>query len=143
MSEHPGGCLCGGVRFVDKGEIKGVEACHCSQCRRWTSGAYFSVRFANKVSIQGDVRWFKSSDYAERGSCATCGTPLFWRMQDEDDAAVSAGAVDDQSALKAMHEHIFVDDQPAWLVFADGAPRITNAEMHRRFDAFQQQQQQQ
>lgn len=42
---HTGGCLCGGVRYAIRGELRGVIACHCSQCRR-TSGHHSAMTSA-------------------------------------------------------------------------------------------------
>ena len=70
---HAGGCLCGGVRYRIRGELRGVIACHCSQCRR-TSGHYAAMTSAPSADIElttsGPLRWYKSSDTAERGFCA-------------------------------------------------------------------------
>ena len=42
---HTGGCLCGGVRYAIRGELRGVIACHCAQCRR-TSGHHSAMTSA-------------------------------------------------------------------------------------------------
>ncbi len=64
---HTGGCLCGGVRYQVRGELRGVIACHCSQCRR-TSGHHSAMtsapderlcvtrRDARLVSLLGECR---------------------------------------------------------------------------------------
>ena len=44
---------------------------------------------------------------AERGFCATRGSRLFWRPSDGGHVSVSAGSLDDPSAL-AWGEHLFV-----------------------------------
>jgi hypothetical protein len=122
--------LCGAVRFVGKGAVKGVEVCHCADCRRWTGGPFFSLRFAESMELADPtkVRWFESSEWAERGSCAKCGSALFWKMKDTADPAVAAGAIDDQSALPPIEEHIFIDGKPPYVDYADDAARLTGAE---------------
>jgi hypothetical protein len=37
-TERRGSCLCGAVRVSTKATNKGVGACHCSMCRKWTGG---------------------------------------------------------------------------------------------------------
>jgi len=63
-SETEGRCLCGSVRFVAKGEPKGVAWCHCQSCRRH-SGAPVSVFvvFARDVYTvtEGEITRFNSS----------------------------------------------------------------------------------
>ena len=31
-----GSCLCGGVAFEMRGQLKAITACHCTQCRKQT-----------------------------------------------------------------------------------------------------------
>jgi hypothetical protein len=40
-----GGCLCGAVRYMILGDLRGIINCHCSKCRRFHGnfGAYTSV----------------------------------------------------------------------------------------------------
>ena len=55
--KHGGGCLCGAVRYEIRGPLRGVIACHCSQCRR-TSGHYvaMTIRGFDLVQIIGQGR---------------------------------------------------------------------------------------
>lgn len=76
-----GGCLCGAVRFEATAEPLDSIYCHCSMCRRATgqpivAGVYFRV---GDVRItEGEASVHRSSPYADRGFCGTCGTPLFY-----------------------------------------------------------------
>ena len=94
-TKQTGGCLCGGVRYVVNGPLRGVIACHCSQCRR-TSGHYAAM--TNAPSEQLELKssqtlvWYQSSATAERGFCSTCGSNLFWRQFDSDTTSITAGA---------------------------------------------------
>jgi hypothetical protein len=77
-----GGCLCGGVRYEVHGPLRGVIACHCSQCRR-TSGHFVAASEARTADLalleSATLRWYRSSVAAERGFCSRCGGNLFWR----------------------------------------------------------------
>ena len=34
MSEHEGGCVCGSVRYVARGDPLRVTVCHCTWCQK-------------------------------------------------------------------------------------------------------------
>src|SRR5258705_2756396 len=64
----------------------------------------FRSKFSGGVDIASPeaVNWFKSSQWAERGSCRACGTTLFWRsLANHADIIVTAGSLDD----KRSEEH--------------------------------------
>lgn len=127
-----GRCICGAVEFTGRPVAsRGIGACHCGQCRRWAGGGPFmAIRFENGVTVEkGEaLRWFKSSDYGERGFCSTCGSSLFWRAAGEPtDWAINVSTLDDGHGQK-IFEHIWVDFQPDWYGFTDDAPRKTEAQ---------------
>jgi len=134
MSTQTGHCLCGAVAYRGKGGLH-MHVCHCSNCRRWTGSPAMTLTFDDGMDIltPDNVRWYGNSDWAERGSCATCGSTLFYRMPDSGHINVSAGSLDDQSAIDGIAEHIFVDEKPLHYDFAGEAPRITGAEVFERF----------
>ena len=41
MQDRKGGCLCGAMRYVLKGEPRAIAICHCTHCQR-QSGSSFS-----------------------------------------------------------------------------------------------------
>ncbi|MFY0595944.1 MAG: GFA family protein [Cognatishimia sp.] len=123
---HTGGCECGSVRFEVKNLRDTVTGCHCGQCRR-VSGHFWASTMANKEDYRflkdDGLTWFKSSDWAERGFCANCGSSLFYRMFDENHMSVGAGCLDDASGF-TMGRHIFVKDKGDYYDIADDAPQI-------------------
>ena len=94
---HKGGCLCGGVRYEVRSELRPVVACHCSQCRR-TSGNFVTATNCGLGDIlfacDDTLRWYRSSDTAERGFCCVCGSNLFWRPINGDHLSIMAGTLD-------------------------------------------------
>ncbi|TRW99635.1 hypothetical protein FNJ84_02865 [Paracoccus sp. M683] len=72
--------------------------------------------------ITGPVRWFRSSDRAERGFCPACGSSLFWRLDGREAISVSAGAVTNPTGLR-LGEHIWTDDKGDYYDIADGLPQ--------------------
>jgi hypothetical protein len=123
MTTHGGGCLCGGVRYEIRGELRGVIACHCAQCRR-TSGHYAAMTSAPSANIAmtaaDSLRWYQSSSTAERGFCGRCGGNLFWKQAGRDAISITAGTLDVPTQLK-IDEHIFVADKSDYYTIDDNA----------------------
>lgn len=108
-----GACLCGAVRLRTQGTVREVVFCHCSQCRRQTGFHYAATDVARdrlKVTGEDMVRWYRSSDGAQRGFCSTCGSALFWLRDGSDHISVMAGAFDEPSGLVGGY-HIFCADK--------------------------------
>lgn len=123
---HAGGCLCGAVRFRTAGPLRGVVYCHCSQCRRQTGHFYAATNVAEAdLEIEGTERltWYRASDFARRGFCATCGSALFWKRDGAEDISVMAGTFDKPSGLRG-EVHIFVADKGDYYDIADDLPQF-------------------
>ncbi len=122
---HQGGCLCGAVRFQTTGPLREVVFCHCSQCRKQT-GIYIAATSVagGALDLQGAdaITWFASSDFAKRGFCSTCGTPLFWKPNAEARCAILAGAFDDPSCLTPGY-HICTEGRAQFYQIGDGLPQ--------------------
>ncbi|MBP2549349.1 hypothetical protein J2858_002272 [Neorhizobium galegae] len=122
---HHGGCLCGSVRFVVRGERGGLVGCHCSQCRRQT-GLYYAASDCALADItikdSGTLSWYRASDTAARGFCSRCGSALFWQGDGLDQVSVMAGAFDDPTGL-VMLQHIYCADKADFYTIADDVPR--------------------
>jgi hypothetical protein len=108
--ETRGGCLCGSVSYVISGDLRSIVACHCNQCRK-TSGHYAAatqVGMGQIQIVQKYLTWFRSSDRAERGFCATCGSNLFWREMNSRFISIFAGTIDGPTGLK-MERQLYVE----------------------------------
>ena len=118
-----GKCLCGAVRYSTKAEPQGVSACHCGQCRR-QSGHVWASAYVPKAELEitGEVRWFDSSETAQRGFCPTCGSFLFWRAHAEDTVSFSLGGLDAPTGLR-LSKHIFSADKGDYYDIKDGVPQ--------------------
>lgn len=130
-TDAQGGCLCGGIRFTIPDLPKQVGICHCETCRRWTGGPMMALHLTEPLRLDKSdtLAWYKSSDWAERGFCSTCGTSLFYRLQSApNDLIPSAGSLDDPSAFTNIEREIFTDEQPAFYAFAGDQPRMTGPE---------------
>ncbi len=116
-----GGCLCGAVRF--RGQPTGGAArCHCEQCRRWSGDTWAAVAMAG-IEISGEaLRWYRSSDHAERGFCTLCGSSLFWRPVGSDRMDAALGCLDAPTGL-TLERHIFTAFKGDYYQIADGLPQ--------------------
>jgi hypothetical protein len=125
IETHNGGCDCGGVSYRVRGPLRAVIACHCSQCRK-TSGHFAAMTSAPSANIEliesGELRWYKSSDTAERGFCGRCGGNLFWKQVGRDAVSITAGTLDAPTGL-AIGEHIFVAHKSDYYEIDDEAPQ--------------------
>ena len=127
MSQRTGRCLCGAVRFRATPEPH-VEACHCGMCRRWGGGPFMVVNCGPEVAFDGgQVTRHRSSDWAERGFCAACGTHLFYYYVTQPNYSMPVGLFDDQSGLSFERE-IYIDRKPDYYAFAGERRRQTEAE---------------
>lgn len=125
-----GRCLCGAVTFTVPGAGSELGVCHCDMCRRWTGGAWPVLHTKNPVTFTGEdnIVRYRSSDWAERGFCGTCGTILFYHLLGNDEYALSAGALDNQSGLQFTSQ-IFIDEKPGWYDFANETSKLTGPEV--------------
>jgi len=138
MSTKSGQCLCGAVKFtcIPKSQEDGmhVDACHCGMCRRLVGGPLLGVTLAEPPKVEDHVQLtvYKSSDWAERLFCKTCGSNLFYRMPEADLHTVIVGVLDDVSDAKFTLE-IFTDEKPDYYDFAQDTQKMTGAEVLAAF----------
>lgn len=122
-----GGCLCGAVRYEVRGPLSDVHACHCGQCRR-QSGHFVAAASARRSDFvlvaEESLAWYRSSEAAKRGFCATCGSALFWDGGD-DDVSINVGSLDQPTGLK-IESHIFVDDKADYYEITDHLPQFAS-----------------
>ena len=126
---HRGRCLCESVTFKVRGPMRGVVYCHCTQCRRQTGhflGATNVPNDALEVTGAEHVKWFNSSDEAERGFCSHCGSVMFWRIAGRDYTSISAGLFDNPTDLRG-EMHIFVEGKGDYYEINDGLPQYARS----------------
>lgn len=128
-SEISGRCLCNAVSFTAKVAGRHIDACHCSMCRRWTSGPFLGLAHDGAVSFEGaeHIGVYRSSNWGERAFCKLCGTSLYWRLRGTDQYSFCAGALDDQSALELTTE-IFIEEKPSYYAFENETTKLTGEE---------------
>lgn len=123
---HKGSCECGAVAFEIDGPLRNVVFCHCSQCRK-TSGHHWAATSVPNEALrfvrEDGLKWFRSSDGAQRGFCDGCGSSLFFRPDGQGRTAIGAGTLDNPTGLTA-ERHIFVASKGDYYSIADGLPQI-------------------
>ncbi len=125
-----GGCLCGGVRYTARGPMREVVACHCEQCRKSSGHFVAATRVpAEALTLEKSesLRWFRSSDEAERGFCEVCGGNLFWRRVGGDAVSIHAGTLDAPTGLR-LTRHIFVADKSDYYDIPEGEQTFAQAD---------------
>lgn len=125
---HTGSCVCGAITFEADGDLGSPDACHCTQCRKW-SGHYYAAAEVPRsaLTVRGDehVIWYQSSAKARRGFCSKCGASLFFDPLDRDKhewIGVSMGAFDLPTETK-LALHIFVAEKGDYYDITDGLPQ--------------------
>ncbi len=123
-----GGCLCGAVRYeVTQSPDDDIGYCHCRMCQKALGGlfGYFVMFTGAKIGdtfqfTQGKPKYYRSSEWAERGFCPECGTPLV--MRDSESIGVLVGSLDHPEDFPPT-SHSGIESQVPWLKIADGLPR--------------------
>ena len=122
--------MCGAVRYEATAAPLRCMICHCEQCRRHSGGPCLSF-----VHFPADAfRWigaeptrYRSSAYAERGFCGTCGSTL--SMHEEvlsDRVQVALGSLDDPGRVRP-DDHVWTKSRVRWFEVADDLPRFAES----------------
>ena len=125
-----GQCLCGEIRFSWEPPSGGSSHCHCSQCQ-YSHGAavvsWVSVPTSD-LTLEGRefLKWYASSESAQRGFCTNCGSSLFFKPANypEEIHVTRANIAGDLDV--EPHMHIYFNGEPSWFKENDGLPRYAN-----------------
>nr|WP_311976921.1 GFA family protein [Bradyrhizobium diversitatis] len=119
------------MRYVLKGEPRGIVICHCTHCQK-QSGSAFSVNLLmqeNDVELRGETAFFV--DHGDSGLpsyrhfCPRCGSPILTRSENMPSVAiVKAGSLDSMEAVHPQVE-IYTDHAVGWFTPVERAPRFT------------------
>ena len=103
MTAH-GRCLCGGIHYTARGELRDVINCHCERCRQFT-GHYLAATSIAVEDLDVDdadslLRWFFPVPEAGYAFCSRCGSSLFWQSTaDPAHRSICAGTLDPPTGL--------------------------------------------
>jgi hypothetical protein len=96
-------------------------------CQKASGGpfmAFGGVPNSSFVVTRGTLSTFKSSDIAERGFCAACGTPLTYRLVGGRSVGVTLGSLDTPNTA-APEEQLGAEFRISWLAAALVAPETS------------------
>jgi hypothetical protein len=101
-----GKCLCGAVGFRATLKSDDVAACHCTMCRRMASGPFIVVEADGVIQVTGEdsLAIYKSSEWAERAFCKTCGSNMYYRLSGQEAFWLSAGMLVDPPQMQLATE---------------------------------------
>ncbi|KFI09872.1 GFA family protein [Vibrio coralliilyticus] len=126
-----GTCLCGFVE-VQAEEEHEVSLCHCNMCRQWSGGPLHAIHCHSKVQFSGNsIKRYRSSEWAERGFCSTCGTHLFYYLIPGDEYVLSVGLFQEHSF--SLKNEIFVDEKPGYYELNSGSHKMTAQQVFEQF----------
>ncbi|OQE29944.1 hypothetical protein PENSTE_c002G00686 [Penicillium steckii] len=133
-----GSCMCGGVQYtVDVDEYMSA-LCHCTDCQKWTGGAFTS----NAVVPRNSLKLTKGTctSYDAKGAsgkinkhffCSTCGSNIYTNLEIMPEmSCVKAGTLDDGGAnLKGKIDvELYAKDRPSYLSPVEGAKQAQTME---------------
>lgn len=120
-----GHCLCGAVTITVTAMQAEVDVCHCAMCQRW-GGAFFAGVKGEDVTVSGEeaITAYRSSEWAERAFCGTCGSNLWYRFLPTGSCSFLAGLFDLPPGF-GIERQIFVDEKPDWYDIAQDSPMLT------------------
>lgn len=126
-----GSCLCGDITVEAQDQVD-IGLCHCSMCRKWTSGPMCAVHPTGPVIFSGETpRRYKSSEWAERGFCGNCGSTLFYYLVPADQYILSVGLFQDSTFT--LTSEIFVDEKPEYYELKNNTEKLTGAEVFAKY----------
>lgn len=127
------GCLCGAVSVAVNNTVQSVGACHCSMCRKWGGGPLLAIDCGTDVVLTpiAGVTVYESSEWAERGFCANCGTHLFYRLKQSQQYIMPVGLFNIEGLV--FDHQIFIDEKPEYYRFANETKDMTGAEVFAAF----------
>ena len=129
-------CLCGSVKIRVSTISPKITVCHCDMCRKWGGGPAMALQCGTEVEIEGSdkIHVYDSSEWAERGFCADCGTHLFYRIKGTGEYSIPAGFFSKLKGLK-MDVQYFSDQRPEYYCFANKTKELTAAEVFAKYAA--------
>jgi hypothetical protein len=119
-----GGCQCGAVRYAIYVEPVSPSICHCRMCQKAMGNLFMAsaaVPLEDFAWTRGSPASFRSSSVGERGFCARCGTPLYFRPLDADQIEITLGSLDEPARLKPRRQ-VGIESKVPWLDDMPGLP---------------------
>ncbi|NDV01620.1 GFA family protein [Pseudoroseicyclus tamaricis] len=126
-----GGCQCGAVRYVVTALKDDAHVCHCRMCQKATGNLFAALVGTAPGALtftRGTPATFRSSDHVDRGFCAACGTPLFYRYRPSGHVSLMMGTFDDPATLPPLVEEAGCEGRLPHVAQLSGLPRHSTEE---------------
>ena len=81
---------------------------------------------------ESQISVFKSSAWAERGFCKTCGSHIFYRLHDKSYINFPLGLFPDTGNFR-FNSQIFIDRKPPCYEFGNKTEMLTEKQVFERF----------
>jgi len=122
-----GSCLCGAIRY-EVAQGGPTYNCHCSNCRKWSGGAFASSMRAPLETLTvtdgaDEITRYESSPGVMRCFCRRCGSSLFTERLDRGVTHIRLGGVDGDPGVRPEF-HAFVASKAPWWEITDAKPQI-------------------
>jgi hypothetical protein len=129
-----GGCQCGAVRYALYVTPQKPHACHCRMCQRAVGGlfaAFVGAPPADFAWTKGAPAIFASSNIANRGFCAACGTPLTFEgtYPESKRIYVTIGSLDHPERTP-IAEQVGMESHIPWVHFNEELPQRRTGEAY-------------
>ncbi|CAI7671174.1 unnamed protein product [Penicillium manginii] len=133
-----GSCMCGGVHYTVQAEEYMSALCHCTDCQKWTGGAFTSNAVVPRTSFK--VTKGACTSYDAKGAsgkinkhffCPTCGSGIYTELEIMPDmTCVKAGTLDNKGAELngKIDVELYVKDRTGYLSAVDGAKQAQTME---------------
>lgn len=126
-TERSGGCLCGAVRYVARGEPVRAPICHCQTCQKNTGSPFLAalVFAGGRIEIRGELKSFKAPD-VDRRFCPECGSLVCLVRPGREERILMLGSFDEPPSFVPDYE-IFITRRHPWL------PKITGTRRYAEY----------
>jgi len=125
---YHGGCLCGAVRYRVTARPFAINACHCTDCKRSSGGAFGLFLHATReifTQDSGDLAVHRktadSGRHVDISRCAACGTRMWHEPVSMPGFVFIAAGTLDESRWAVASSHIWAKTRAPDVVIADDA----------------------
>jgi hypothetical protein len=134
MQVRKGGCLCGAVRYVIRGNAGTVGICHCAHCQKAGGGLFSCNLFVDEVDYEQQGETIIYEDKGESGQplyrhfCRNCGSPVMTKVvMLPGQVLVKVGTLDNKEDVRPPQTEIYTDRAVEWLAPFPGAIRFAQS----------------
>jgi hypothetical protein len=120
-----GGCQCGAVRYAFYAPLENAHVCHCRMCQRATGGVFAALAGGSPDNFEwtrGNPKFFASSNLAERGFCAACGTPLSFKYNIPSARMYATIGSLDRPEDASLVKQFGIESRLTWVKFCEDVP---------------------